>query len=170
MKLAFNNPERAIQYLTEGIPEELLANFNQWQPHSNAQPNTNPQPQQNPNQPQQPIFGAQNQNQENEGMNQLIAQYANSPAFQQIRERILQNPSYFQEFIQQLAHTNPPLAQLIAQNPQAFLQLLLGGGNAGNAVHHQPGSIQVTPEEKAAIERLQGLGFSQMHAAQAFFA
>jgi UV excision repair protein RAD23 len=68
----------------------------------------------------------------------------------QIRERILQNPAYLQQVLQELQVSNPQLHQLIQQNPQAMLQLLMGGG----ARRPRPGGIQVTPEEKAAIDRV----------------
>lgn len=71
----------------------------------------------------------------------------------QIRERILQDPQYLQQILLQLQQTNPQLYQIIQQNPQAMLQLLLGGG-AGGARRPRPGGIQVTPEEKAAIDRV----------------
>lgn len=69
----------------------------------------------------------------------------------QLRERILQNPAHLQQIMQELQATNPQLAQLIQQNPQAMLQLLLGGGGRPRP---RPGGIQVTPEEKAAIDRV----------------
>ena len=70
----------------------------------------------------------------------------------QLRERILQNPAYLQQIMQELQTSNPQLAQMIQQNPQAMLQLLLGG--AGGRPRPRPGGIQVTPEEKAAIDRV----------------
>ena len=70
--------------------------------------------------------------------------------------------------IQQLARSNPEVAQYLASNPEAFLQLLgqLGGdggldddgegGEAGAGAGGVPGRhlVQVTPEEQAAIERV----------------
>jgi len=77
----------------------------------------------------------------------MLSQYANTPAFQQIRQRILQDPNYIQEFVQTLAQTNPPLAQLIAQNPQAFLQILFGGQGGQNRGNLPQGHIQVSKVE-----------------------
>ena len=54
------------------------------------------------------------------------------------------------------------------------MQILLGGagapGGPGGAGGDPPGVIRVTPEEKAAIERLQALGFSRHRALEAFLA
>jgi len=74
---------------------------------------------------------------------------------QQIRERIMQDPAYLQQFLQQLQTANPQLYQLIQQNPQILMQLLMGGGAApGHGAGHGQGGIQVTAEEKAAIDRV----------------
>jgi UV excision repair protein RAD23 len=72
-----------------------------------------------------------------------------------------QNPNMIQPLIQQLAASNPQLAQMFAQNPEALLQLL--GGNEGEFEGEGEGGEQVPPgahvvhvseEERAAIERV----------------
>ncbi len=74
---------------------------------------------------------------------------------QQIRARLMQNPAYLQQLMQELQVANPALYQAIQQNPQLLAQLLMGGaGGAGGARRPPPGAIQVTPEEKAAIDRV----------------
>lgn len=60
--------------------------------------------------------------------------------------------------IQQLAQNNPQLAQALAQNPEALLELL-GGTDAGLGEDGDPippGAhvLSVTPEERDAIERV----------------
>ena len=45
-----------------------------------------------------------------------------------------------------------------------------GGRGAGGGRNLPPGSISVTPEEMAAIDRLTQLGFPKPRAAEAFFA
>jgi len=116
--------------------------------------------------------------------NAEIAALRDSPAFAQIRQLVAQNPEYIQPLIQQLAASNPALAQQLASNPEMLYQLLGGegaGGGAGGmdweggeggAGGGPPGStaVQVTEEEHAAIERLQALGFSQGAVIEAFFA
>ena len=64
----------------------------------------------------------------------------------------MQDPAYLQQAMQELQTTNPQLYALIQQNPQVMMQLLLGRGATGPRRPH-PG-IQVTPEEKAAIDRV----------------
>jgi len=96
------------------------------------------------------------------------------PQFDQIRALIPSNPQMLPQIINQLRESNPNLFNLINQNPQEFVQLLQngipgsGGGAGGAPPGPRPGEIRVTPEEKAAIDRLAALGFSQQAAAEAY--
>jgi UV excision repair protein RAD23 len=78
-----------------------------------------------------------------------------------IREILGQNPTLLQPMIQQLAHNNPQLAQVLAQNPEALLELLGGGDEEGDidGQHIPPGAqvVNITPDELAAIERVRHL-------------
>jgi len=59
--------------------------------------------------------------------------------------------------IQQLAQSNPQLAQAFAQNPEALLDLLGGDPEVGDDGEPIPPGAQVlsvTPEERDAIERV----------------
>lgn len=149
LRAAFYNPDRAVDYLLNGIPD-------------------NPEPQERPsaggNMPSAPTGDM--------GDNPL-AFLQNNPMFSQLRDRIIREPAFFQTFMNQLAQTQPQLHQAISQNPQQFLQLLLGGagGGMGEAPDSDPpGTIRVTQEEKDAIERLTSLGFPKHRAIEAFFA
>ena len=94
-----------------------------------------------------------------------------------------------QPLIQQLAAQNPALAQMIAQHPEALFQLLAPEGADLADTDIPPGSqvVSVTPEERAAIERvryiivnclglpqlflqLEALGFPRHAAIEAYFA
>eukprot|EP00826_Nyctotherus_ovalis_P009542 TRINITY_DN12523_c0_g2_i5.p2 TRINITY_DN12523_c0_g2~~TRINITY_DN12523_c0_g2_i5.p2 ORF type:complete len:158 (-),score=62.60 TRINITY_DN12523_c0_g2_i5:108-581(-) len=89
----------------------------------------------------------------------------------ELRERILQDPNYLQELMQELQAVNPQLYQAMQQDPQGALQTLLGEHEAEMEDEEQPEpDIQITEEEKAAIDRLAGLGFTEMQAAQTLFA
>ena len=78
-----------------------------------------------------------------------------------IREVLNQNPALLQPMIQQLAQNNPQLAQVLAQNPEALLELLGGEGDEGDDMgqHIPPGAqiVNITPDELAAIERVRHL-------------
>jgi len=151
LRAAFYNPERAVDYLLNGIPQD---------------PQTPPVAQPGPANPGLAGAGAGA-----EGTGDL-AFLRDNPMFTAIRERIIREPEFFQTFMNQLAQTQPQLHQTISANPQAFLSLLLGnggGGEGGSEGNDPPGTIRVTQEEKNAIERLVQLGFPKHRAIEAYF-
>jgi len=105
-----------------------------------------------------------------------LAGLAQNPNFLQLRAVVQQNPQLLPALLQQLAERNPQLAQQINDNQEDFYHLInavpgggMGGGMGGGA-GPAPGSIQVTPEEKDAIDRLCALGFPEHLVVQAYFA
>lgn len=70
-----------------------------------------------------------------------------------------QNPALIQPLLQQIAATNPALAQTVAQNPQALYDLL-GAAMGGEMDEEDDGmggqvmQIDLTQEEAAAVERV----------------
>ncbi|KAJ3759983.1 hypothetical protein EV360DRAFT_40808 [Lentinula raphanica] len=100
-----------------------------------------------------------------------LAALASSPQMQQLRQHLASNPEAIQPLIQSLAAQNPGLAQLLAANPDALANLF-GGDLEGEDGDLPPGAqvVSVTEEERAAIERLEALGFSRQAAIEAYFA
>ncbi|KAF1477216.1 hypothetical protein FQV17_0011344, partial [Megadyptes antipodes antipodes] len=116
----------------------------------------------------------------------------NQPQFQQMRQIIQQNPSLLPALLQQIGRENPQLLQQISQHQEHFIQMLnepvqepsqggegggSGGGGGGSdtegvseAGNGHMNYIQVTPQEKEAIERLKALGFPEGLVIQAYFA
>lgn len=65
------------------------------------------------------------------------------------------------------------MAIVLGHNPMQGVGAAMGGGGGmptGMPQQPPPGSIQVTPEEAEAINRLASLGFSKVRAAEAYFA
>eukprot|EP01112_Ceratiomyxa_fruticulosa_P010290 TRINITY_DN2711_c0_g1_i6.p1 TRINITY_DN2711_c0_g1~~TRINITY_DN2711_c0_g1_i6.p1 ORF type:complete len:445 (-),score=147.08 TRINITY_DN2711_c0_g1_i6:199-1344(-) len=197
LRAAFNNPDRAVEYLMNGIPE--VEGAPQPPPATNspsrggAQPTQPAQPTTGPNS----LFGAltgaqgqaqgpgvqapQQQQQQQGGLGGLAAGGSpldflrQHPQFNQLRQMVQQNPQLLQPVLQQLAASNPQILQLITQHQADFIRLLnepvgqapqAGGGGGAPP----PGYIQVTPEEREAIERLTSLGFNRATAIEAYFA
>lgn len=90
-----------------------------------------------------------------------LAAIRDSPQFRQLRELVQQNPEMIQPIVQQLAASNPAVAQLVLQHPEALLDLLgvspdalegLDDGEEGG----NPGmtTVSVTEEEMASIRRV----------------
>jgi len=113
----------------------------------------------------------------------------NSPVFGQIQQMVQQNPALLQPLIQQLAASNPGLAQTLNENPEILYNLLAGsaapgaggGPGAGGVGDVDMGDeegpvpegahvIHVSPEEREAIQRLEALGFSRQAVIEAYFA
>ena len=69
-----------------------------------------------------------------------------------------QNPTMIQPLLQQVAASNPALAQAFAQNPDALHQLLgeIPGVQGEDGENLPPGThiVNVTEEERAAIQRV----------------
>jgi len=102
----------------------------------------------------------------------------NQPQLHMLRQMIAQDPQMLQSVLEELGQANPQLLQAIQANPQQFINLLhegggAGGGDATTGAAPQPpppGTVQITPAEKAAIDRIKALGFPEHLVVQAYFA
>ncbi|XP_055554767.1 UV excision repair protein RAD23 homolog B [Falco biarmicus] len=173
LRASFNNPDRAVEYLLMGIPGD-------------DQAVTEP--------PQAASIGASQTSVEVPVETTLTASslrghplefLRNQPQFQQMRQIIQQNPSLLPPLLQQIGRENPQLLQQISQYQEQFVLMLnepfvesyQGSGDTddGPIIGAEGGSdhmsyIQVTPQEKEAIERLKALGFPEGLVIQAYFA
>ncbi|KAF9407915.1 hypothetical protein BGZ94_002518 [Podila epigama] len=191
MRASFNNPDRAVEYLFNGIPEGLQAQASApaptpraSQPAAAAAPTTAPS-----STAAAPAAAAQPQNlftaaaqaaaesrRANTGAGgpgnaESLSFLRDQPQFQQIREMVQQNPDLLQPLLMQLGQSNPQMLQLINQNQQAFLDLLTEGGEGEEGTAPSDSNvIYVTAEEQEAIQRIENLGFSRRAALEAYFA
>jgi UV excision repair protein RAD23 len=165
LRASYNNPDRAVEYLINGIPamgEEQEA---------------------------APSMSGIDERQSD--ANDPLAFLRSQPQFQQMKQVVQQNPQLLNAVLQQLGQTNPALLNLISQNQESFVRLLnepstgapaaaagnapaapvaaQGGGGGGGGAPPQ-GTIQFTPQDKDAIERLKALGFPEHLVVQAYFA
>ncbi|CAG9830655.1 unnamed protein product [Diabrotica balteata] len=165
LRASFNNPDRAVEYLINGIP---------------------PMDDQEAVSETADLSGVDERQSESDDP---LAFLRTQPQFQQMRQVIQQNPQLLNAVLQQIGQTNPALLQLISQNQESFVRMLnepasgaptsgsatvpSGGGALGSqaAAGGPPqGMIQVTPQDKDAIERLKALGFPEHLVVQAYFA
>ncbi|KAI0028748.1 hypothetical protein K488DRAFT_57870 [Vararia minispora EC-137] len=216
LRASFNNPDRAAEYLLNGIPANLEAEANHPSASQGlaAAPATQPTPaapatapshqptaaatptapqnlfqlaQQHQQQQARPagagtraplgVLGAGAGGGNGGGAGFDLEALRNLPEIQGVREMLAQNPGLLQPMLQELAARNPQLAQQVASNPAALYQLfggddLEGAGDGEGGVPGFPGAtvVQVTPEEREAIERLEALGFSRQQVLEAYFA
>lgn len=166
MRASFNNPDRAVEYLLSGnIPEDLEAGDEaSGDEHGSSAGGTE----------QGGRGGAS-------GAEQL-AFLRNQPQFAQMRALLQENPALLAPLLQQLAQSNPQLLQLINEHQNEFYDMINEPADAGSETssttggsaatgqqaaagrqtgggHHagggqQPERIQVTHEEREAINRV----------------
>uniref|UniRef100_A0A8D2JK98 UV excision repair protein RAD23 n=1 Tax=Sciurus vulgaris TaxID=55149 RepID=A0A8D2JK98_SCIVU len=179
LRASFNNPDRAVEYLLMGIPGDR-----------ESQAVVEPAQATGTGAPQSSAVAAAaatttaTTTTASSGGHPLEF-LRNQPQFQQMRQIIQQNPSLLPALLQQIGRENPQLLQQISQHQEHFIQMLNepvqeaggqgGGGGSGSGGIAEAGSghmnyIQVTPQEKEAIERLKALGFPEGLVIQAYFA
>ncbi|XP_028793961.1 ubiquitin receptor RAD23b isoform X2 [Neltuma alba] len=179
LRAAYNNPERAVDYLYSGIPE--AAEVAMPVPHYpvsqttetggataggvSGAPNTSPLNMF----PQETISGA------GAGLGSLEF-LRNNPQFQALRSMVHSNPQILQPVLQELGKQNPHLLRLIQEHHAEFLQLMNEPmeGSEGDIFDQpeqdMPHSINVTPAEQEAIGRLEAMGFDRASVIEAFLA
>jgi len=210
LRASFNNPDRAVEYLMNGIPATSEppvptipaspgTGVGRGQPAAAPLPTQGTQPT-GPVAAPFPVMGQPGgAGRGSAGLGAAAGGLGaaaggpldflrNNPQFNVLRQAVQQNPNLLPVLLQQLGAANPQLAQLISQNQEEFFNLMnepvapqpdlsailgsigaaAGGGGGGGAGAVPPGYIQVTQEEKAAIDRLTDLGFDRQLAIEAF--
>lgn len=144
LRASYNNPHRAVEYLLTGIPGSPEPEHGSVQESQvSEQPST-----------------------EAAGENPLEF-LRDQPQFQNMRQVIQQNPALLPALLQQLGQENPQLLQQISRHQEQFIQMLNEPpgelvdisdveGEVGAIGEEAPqmNYIQVTPQEKEAIERV----------------
>ncbi|CAM0946487.1 unnamed protein product [Alopecurus aequalis] len=177
LRAAYNNPERAIDYLYSGIPvtaEVAVPVVDQGANTADAAPSGFTGLSGIPNTAPLDLFPQQGaSNAGGAGGGGSLDFLRNNQQFQALREMVHTNPQILQPMLQELSKQNPQLRRLIQENNEEFLQLLEGGDGDFLDQPDQdemPHAISVTPEEQEAIGRLEAMGFDRAHVIEAFFA
>ncbi|CAL8143817.1 unnamed protein product [Orchesella dallaii] len=170
LRASFNNPDRAVEYLINGIP----ADFVQEEESANVVAPV----------PAAPSGGGGGGGvtTERRAGEDPLGFLRSQPQFEQMRQVVRENPQLLNAVLTQIGQTNPALLQVISENQEEFVRLLneegtsqsssgssIGSGSAreGGAA---PFQIQISAQDKEAIERLKSLGFPEHLVVQAYFA
>ncbi|RDX67269.1 Ubiquitin receptor RAD23b, partial [Mucuna pruriens] len=179
LRAAYNNPERAVDYLYSGIPEaaEVAVPAAAYPVSQTTErgglaagavpgvPNSSPLNMF----PQETISGA------GAGIGSLDF-LRNNPQFQALRSMVQSNPQILQPVLQELGKQNPNLLRLIQEHNAEFLQLINEpvDGSEGDIFDQpeqdMPHAINVTQAEQEAIGRLEAMGFDRASVIEAFLA
>ncbi|XP_027363440.1 ubiquitin receptor RAD23c-like isoform X3 [Abrus precatorius] len=187
LRAAYNNPERAVEYLYTGIPEQAEAPLVARVPAS-SQPANPPAAAPQTAQPAPVTSSGPNANPLDlfpQGLPNVGSGAAgagsldflrNSQQFQALRAMVQANPQILQPMLQELGKQNPHLMRLIRDHQADFLRLINepvegGEGNIlGQMASGMPQAVTVTPEERQAIERLEAMGFDRAIVLEVYFA
>ncbi|KAL4584646.1 hypothetical protein LXL04_009252 [Taraxacum kok-saghyz] len=172
LQAAFNNPERAIDYLYSGIPDTVEV-----APPVTQLPTTQVPPLSGgPNSSPLNLFPQEMPSGGTGGNLGSLDFLRNNEQFQALRTMVQSNPQILQPMLQELGKQNPQLLGLIQENHAEFLQLINEPVDASEgdlfdqADQEMPHAISVTPEEQEAIERLEAMGFDRTLVIEAFLA
>ncbi|XP_042444345.1 ubiquitin receptor RAD23b-like isoform X2 [Zingiber officinale] len=186
LRAAYNNPERAVEYLYSGIPitaeialpgDHFPSSVVSSQGADTADvaaagplfgvPNSSPLN----------MFPQGNSNSEGGAGGGSLDFLRNNQQFLEFRAMVHANPQILQPMLQELSKQNPQLLRLIQEHHEEFLQLMNEPieGLEGDLFDQpdqdeMPHTISVTPEEQAAMERLEALGFDRARVIEAFLA
>ncbi|XP_013099754.1 UV excision repair protein RAD23 homolog A [Stomoxys calcitrans] len=100
LRASFNNPERAIEYLIEGIPTSPST------PEGDSYTETDADLSMTP-----------------------FEVFRGDPVFQNLRSALQQHPELIDAAIQRIGESNPALLELISENQQEFLSMLIDGSD-----------------------------------------
>lgn len=186
LRAAYNNPERAVDYLYSGIPETAEVAVPVARGGVSSAAGTTAAPTAAPT---APSSGAPNSAplnlfpQENVGGGAgagaglgSLDFLRNNQQFQALRSMVQANPQILQPMLQELGKQNPQLLRSIQEHDQEFLQLInepvdgSDGDMFDQAEQEIPHTVSVTPEEQEVIERLEAMGFDRALVIEAFLA
>ncbi|KAL3849505.1 hypothetical protein ACJIZ3_011387 [Penstemon smallii] len=178
LRAAYNNPERAVDYLYSGIPESTEVAVPLVQPAVNlASGRVDVVPASGASKssplnlfPQEVVSGAAGG-----GIGSLDFLKKNGQ-FQALRTMVQSNPQILQPMLQELRKQNPSLLRHIQENHQEFLRLInepvdsSEEDTSDEAEEDMSHDVNVTPAEQKAIERMEAMGFARAFVIEAFFA
>lgn len=208
LRAAFNNPHRAVEYLLVGIPESLHSEAVDAHPASDVQAEnrsvapsapsavaeagetTNTQPEAESTSHENMFDAAEAAAAGDEHDIADVDAMGEEQQLSFLRAAIQSNPELIQPFLERLAAQSPRAAELISQDPEAFIRRFVGGeggydtgyeiddlegegdGDAEGEEQDPEGVIRImlTEQDENAINRLCELGFDRNMVIQVYMA
>ncbi|CAH2037397.1 unnamed protein product [Thlaspi arvense] len=178
LRAAYNNPERAVDYLYSGIPERVDVPVTNISGAASGADLAAPPASGGPNSSPLDLFPQEAVSDAGAGDLGTLEFLRSNDQFQQLRSMVNSNPQILQPMLQELGKQNPQLLRLIQENQAEFLQLLnepYEGSDGEMDIFDQPDqemshAVNVTPAEQEAIQRLEAMGFDRALVIEAFLA
>ncbi|PNT52554.1 hypothetical protein POPTR_001G038000v4 [Populus trichocarpa] len=184
LRAAYNNPERAVDYLYSGIPEtaEVAVPVARFPADQGIETGAAPAaPALAPGGPNSSPLNMFPETLSGGGGDAGLVLGSldflrNNQQFQALRSMVQANPQILQPMLQELGKQNPQLLRMIQEHNAEFLQLINEplDGSEGDIFDQpdqdMPHAINVTPAEQEAIERLVAMGFDRALVIEAFLA
>ncbi|CAN8293123.1 unnamed protein product [Cochlearia groenlandica] len=178
LRAAYNNPERAVDYLYSGIPETVTVPATNISGVGSRADLAAPPASGGPNSSPLDLFPQEAVSDAGAGDLGTLEFLRGNDQFQQLRTMVNSNPQILQPMLQELGKQNPQLLRLIQENQAEFLQLLnepYEGSDGDMDIFDQteqemPHAVNVTPAEQEAIQRLEAMGFDRALVIEAFLA
>ncbi|CAL5012613.1 unnamed protein product [Urochloa decumbens] len=187
LRAAYNNPERAVEYLYSGVPEQEEVPAAAASAPASGQPADPLQaphsaqttiPSSGPNANPLDLFPQALPNASSNAAGGNLDVLRNNTQFRSLLSLVQANPQILQPLLQELGKQNPQIMQLIQENQAEFLRLINEQPAEGAeqslldqfADAGMPQTIEVTAEENEAIQRLEQMGFDRDLVLEVFFA
>lgn len=184
LQAAFGNPDRAVEYLMNGIPPEASAApvvGGGGAPTGAGAGAGGAVPFPAMPFPAMPGGGGggggdEGPDEGDEGLD-VLEELRNHPNFEELSALVTQNPQMLPQILQALSQTHPELVQAITENPEEFMAMLQEGADGGDdedddapylASVDGGEAVELSDAENEAIGRLVVLGFDRGHALEAY--
>lgn len=180
LRAAFNNPDRAVEYLMTGIPEGFDA------PAAAPPADGGSAPGGGVMDPAMLAALQAQMGQQQQGGGGSLDYLRNDPQFNMLRQVVQARPEMLQPLLEQIGTAHPEVLEVIQANQEEFVRMMnepvdqaqmaqaqatlraLQGRGGGGEDESAGVQISLTPEEAEALERLVSLGFSKNMALEAY--
>ncbi|WFD36428.1 UV excision repair protein rad23 [Malassezia cuniculi] len=189
MRRSFNNPDRAVEYLMNGLPEETPASAPAPAAAAAAEAPAAggaaaaPAPRAG-NLFEQAAAQAASGNHgaagsaggdidmlpgEDDGHGRQVIDLGNPQVLAQLRTLVEQNPAALQPLIQALVQSNPQLAELLSSDPDGFMRLLAGNADMGDDESFEmPTLQQLSERDRTNVEQIIAMGIPESKAIEVY--
>lgn len=186
MRMSYNNPDRAVDYLMNGLPAEPTPQASPAAPSAAA-----PAPSAGGGATDAPrsgnLFeqaaaqaargaaapGADVLPGEDDGQGRQLIDLGNPQVLGQLRALVEQNPAALQPLIQALVQSNPQLAEALSADPEGVLRMLAGGEGLepleGEESFEVPTLQQLSEEDRGQVEQIMAMGIPESKAIESYF-